>query len=362
MLPSSDLHINQAPPLHVPLRFFATAPFFLILCGLTLIQEGETLLISLLLPETVAMVHMITLGWITMVMFGAMYQMLPVLGGTPVPWIKSAGWVHALLIIGVLSLYAGIGLNLHHWLLLSASFGLAGALILFIVPVGMALIRVPVPHPTVWGMRIALVSLLAGLIMGLVFLGEYAHGFFDIDRRAMIGAHLVWTFFGWIGTLMVAVSFHVLPMFYLMPPFPRKPAVAVLSGLAASWILLPGILLHNDSAPHWLLWAGALPGTVAMVTYGILMAGLIQKRKRKKMDITLRLWQTGYLCVILALLLLAMWPVVEGDRFRFLFGVLYMFGWTSSIITGMLYRIVPFLTWFHRHSAQTGQPGVPFIR
>ncbi|MBF0582599.1 MAG: hypothetical protein HQL80_00025 [Magnetococcales bacterium] len=361
MFPGGGLHIDQAPPLSIPFRFFATAPFFLIVCGLVLIKEGNGLFLTPLLPETVAMVHLLTLGWIATVMFGAMYQMIPVLGGGPVPWLQGCRWVHLLLIVGVLTLVLELGVGLHRWLLLVASLSLGGALTLFIVPVGIALVRAPVVHPTLWAMRIAIVSLIAVLTMGLIFLGEYAHGFLPMDRYAMVGVHLVWGLFGWIGTLMLGVSFHVLPMFYMMPLFPRPQANKILLGLVISWILLPALILLWNPVPYGLVWLAALPALAALGLYGKIMVTLFRNRKRKKWDVTLRLWQVGYLSGALAVGVMLAWPVLEADRWRYLFAVLFLFGFVSSIMTGMLYRIIPFLTWFHRYSQQAGRPGVPMM-
>ena len=361
MLPSRGLHIDQAPPLHIPMRFFVTAPLFLIVSGLLLVKEGQAFFVAPLVTETVALVHLITLGWIATVMFGAMYQMIPVLGGGPVPWLASSRWVHALLVIGVISLTVEVGLSVHPWLLLVASVGLGGAFLLFILPVGTALIRAPIVHPTIWAMRLAIVSLLAVLIMGLIFLGEYAHGFFSVDRHAMVGVHLVWGLFGWIATLIMGVSFHVLPMFYMMPPFPRPQAHAILIGLGATWVLLPTIILLIPAVPFWGVWVAALPAVAALILYGVTVARLIRQRKRKKADIPLRLWLTGYASGVAALLVLVAWPLVESDTLRYVFAAFFLFGCVSSIMMGMLYRIVPFLTWFHRYSQQAGAPGVPMM-
>lgn len=360
MLATGGLHVDQAPPLSIPFRFFATAPFFLILCGVTLYQEGVEMILSPLMPMTVTVLHVITLGWIAMVMFGAMYQMIPVLGGLPVPWPGGPRWVHPLLVIGVVTFYLGVGLHMHRWLLLVTSFTLTGAVILFAVPVGIALLRAPVVHPTVWAMRIAIVSLLGGLTMGMVFLGEYAHGFLAYDRQYMIGVHLIWAFFGWVTTLMIGVSFHILPMFYMMPVYPRHIANRILFGLTASWLVLPPILLLEAPQP-WMIWLGALPAVAALITYAVHMIAVARKKRRRKADVTFRLWQTGYLCGALALLVMATWPVVESDRYRFLFVALFLFGWVSSVMIGMLHRIIPFLTWFHRYSAKAGMPGVPMM-
>ncbi len=360
MLPTGGLHIDQAPPLSIPFRFFATAPIFLILCGIILIFEGNDLILSTLLPMTVTVLHVITLGWIATVMFGAMYQMIPVLGGLPVPWRNGPRWVHPLLVIGVVTFILGVGFDLHPWLLLVTSSALTAAVVLFAVPVGIALVRAPVVHPTVWAMRIAIVSLLGGLTMGLIFLGEYAHGFFAMDRQYMIGVHLIWAFFGWITTLMIGVSFHILPMFYMMPVYPRHIANRILAGLTTSWVIIPPILLMDEPQP-WMLWLAAVPAVIALITYAWHMYAVARKKRRRKMDITFRFWQTGYLAGVLALLVMAGWPMFETETLRFLFVVLFLIGWVTSVMIGMLYRIIPFLTWFHRYSQKAGMPGVPMM-
>ncbi|MBF0286130.1 MAG: hypothetical protein HQL51_16915, partial [Magnetococcales bacterium] len=190
MFTTSGLHVDQAPPLSIPMRFFGSAPLFMILGGMALAGWGAALLGYPLLGETVATVHLATLGWIAMVMFGAMYQMIPVLAGVPVPWLGLAPWVHGLMVAGVISLFVSIGMNGHRWFYITASLGLGGGVMLFLVPIAVALSQAPSRHPTVWAMRLAALCLLITLGFGAIFLGEYAHGFLPLDREAMVGSHL----------------------------------------------------------------------------------------------------------------------------------------------------------------------------
>ena len=99
----SGLNFQQAPPISVPLRFFLSAPLFALLSSIVLLWSGEDLMASRWSPATLAAVHLLTLGYMAMVMAGAMIQMLPVLAGTPVPRPRLfAGIVHVALVLGVL--------------------------------------------------------------------------------------------------------------------------------------------------------------------------------------------------------------------------------------------------------------------
>ncbi|MBF0629170.1 MAG: hypothetical protein HQL91_13210 [Magnetococcales bacterium] len=362
MLPTAGLRIDQAPPLNLPFRFFGTAPLFLLLAGGALLGWGGELLLAPLLPVTVATLHLILLGWMVMVVCGAMIQMIPVLAGIPVPWPVLVPWVHGLLTVGVVALFGGLVQDpVMPWALLVALVALALALSGFLVPIVVALVKAPARHPTVNGMRLAMLCLLGTLLLGVLFLGEHAFGFLDVDRRLLVGIHLLWGLVGTMGVLILGVSFQMLPMFYMTPAFPERAAIRILLGLAVSLLLVPAALLVAGVDDAWLPLAAAAPGIAALVWYGIEIRKQLQQRKRKFIDATLRLWLFGFACAVSALLLLVCWFFTEGPTWRFLVGILYALGWVTPVMIGMLHKIIPFLVWFHRFSSLAGLVEIPMM-
>ena len=94
------LSFENIPKFTTPLRFFATAPIFGLLASLLLIMPDVWL--SRWQPQFIAMTHLFTLGFIAMIMFGALTQILPVLGGVGLPNVdKTAPIIHALFVGGV---------------------------------------------------------------------------------------------------------------------------------------------------------------------------------------------------------------------------------------------------------------------
>ena len=81
----AGLALERAPPIAVPFRFFLTAPLFLFAAGGGAVWSGPEALTWRGSPAALAATHFVTLGFMTMVMAGAMLQMLPVLAGAPVP-------------------------------------------------------------------------------------------------------------------------------------------------------------------------------------------------------------------------------------------------------------------------------------
>ena len=100
----SGLSFEQAPPVSAVMRFFLTVPIFgIILTLLVGLHPSEILIASH--PLSLASIHVMFLGIITMAMFGALFQMQSVLGGYSIP--NAAGnafLIHLFLSIGTLSL------------------------------------------------------------------------------------------------------------------------------------------------------------------------------------------------------------------------------------------------------------------
>lgn len=100
----NGLSLDQAPPLSVVIRFFITVPLFGILLSLLLFFNPHEVLIPAH-PISLAAIHLMFLGVITMSMFGALFQMQSVLGGRPIPSaLGNAFLIHLFLVIGIVAL------------------------------------------------------------------------------------------------------------------------------------------------------------------------------------------------------------------------------------------------------------------
>lgn len=367
-LRGAGLRLDQAPPLAVPAAFFLIAPIGLVAAGGLLLAEGAGALATPWAPATLALTHLGTLGLLAPVMMGALYQLAPVLAGAPVGRVRLAHVVQMLWAVGVAGLASGLLAGTRPGLLMALS-ALTPAVVVFLVQLGLALGRAPTRNQTVQGMRLAV-----GLFALVAFLGIWmAHGHlgdpFPGPRGLWIQVHLCAGLLGWVGGLLTAVSWQILPMFYLARPFPSWTMRAG-RGLVAAGVLLPvGVLA--------LQWAGVVTGKSAVYLAGLLalpavfavwvlhpvaaMYGLAHRRRRRP-EPSLTAWRVG-LAVGPVLAVLAVLAVPSPNpRFGLLLGWLAIFGWAGMIIHGMLTRIVPFLGWFHWYSALAGKQPVPSLR
>jgi hypothetical protein len=72
----------------------------------------------------------------------------------------------------------------------------------------------------------------------------------------------------------------------------------------------------------------------------------MNQRKRPIADITVYYWRLGGVMALLGALLWLLSSYLEADIISFV-GVIIGGGFIMSVMTGMLYKIIPFLVWFH---------------
>lgn len=345
------LSLDQAPPLSVPARFFLTAPLFGIAAALLALWSGPALLTSRWTPALLGVTHLLTLGFIAMVMIGAMFQLLPVLGGArlrrPYPWSIA---VHLLLSAGTLLLAIGFALGCAHCM--RAALPLLGAgLAVFVALAFTALLRSPSRHDSVKAMGYAVAGLGLTLLLGL-YVGA-GHGWPALAAaRQYTDLHLSWGLLGWVGLLGAGVAYQVVPMFQMTPEYPaalRRWLVPVLFAallLLSAAVLFPG--LRAAGATRTLAEAALAAGFVLFAVWTL----YVQARRRRRLpDVTLWFWRLAMACLLAGALLWAARQFAGGDwggaRYPLLLGVLLIPGFAVSIVSGMLYKILPFLVWLH---------------
>ncbi len=336
----TGLSLDQAPPFEAPLRFFLSAPLFGAAAGVFILFFASAG--YLLSPDTLVIVHLYTLGFLGMVMIGALQQMLPVLAGVKLPRpLPLSAIIHTALIIGTISLCLSFyGKEIFAAI---AAIALSVALIGFGTVTLYELFRADFSSATVSAMRLALVSLLITAIAGVILL-LILNGYLETDFQKTLLIHAAAGLFGWISILIAGVSYQVIPMFYVTSEFPAplKKSFHLVLFLSLIVISIP-IMVFNSHL--------ALLAPLFLVAFFALASfKLFQNRKRKITEPTIEFW---YLSIgsILAALLDGIWyALYPTDGALWIAGVLIIYGFVVSLIIGMLYKIVPFLSWFHLSS------------
>ncbi len=357
MNPQAGLAFEQAPPFALPLRFFLTAPLFLLAAGM-LVAFAPDALASRWTPQALALTHALTLGFLAMTMMGALMQMLPVVAGSTLPTPRFVAWFsHVPITLGSLALITGF--------LMSTPLAFKMGVILlgigftvFLAATAISLARAAAGI-TVTGIRFAMACLAITVMLGLALalVQVRPDGWTSATVKAIIAAHAAFGLLGWVGLLVISVAYQVVPMFQITPPYP-PPLSRWLAG-----VMFALLLLH--AASPWLIPVAG-PLVDAGLASGILLFALttlrLQSRRRRKLpDVTLDYWRLGMTSLMSCMpvwLVAQLSPAWAGsDAYPLLLGVLFIGGFAVSVVCGMLYKIVPFLAWFHLQAQLQARAG-----
>ena len=347
--------LSPAPGL--PLRFLLTAPWVAALAGVVLLLAGDSVFVSRWSPPTLAATHLLTLGCLTMAMAGSMLQLIPVVTGVALPASRAAAaliWIG--LSLGALLLAMALGLNAN-LLFVPAALLLALAIATLITIIGRPLARPasPAALPMVRGMRLAIAGLVIALATGLV-LAATLDGVLVTPVLLIADLHAAWGLLGWVAMLVVGVAFQVIPMFQSSQLYPF--AVArwtpwALAGLLAVWSFAWVAGSASAAVPALLIGA-------ALAAFSALTARLLATRKRKELDATTLYWRLSLASLAASALL---YQLPDSRQTPLIVGIVFIGGFAMGAVNGMLYKIVPFLLWYHlQHNAHATRGAVPTIR
>ncbi|MBT9259880.1 MAG: hypothetical protein KM310_09045 [Clostridiales bacterium] len=350
---------------------YVAAAYVSFLLGQAVLLTGKTFpMAGLSSPWTLAAVHLFTIGWLTLLMLGALGQFLPVITASAP---RGHGFYLAGLFLmagGLLAMEIGF-LTLERgtlWLPLGGSAVLLGVLLDLAALLPLLFHARPLPFAARF-VAAALGGLLVTLAMGIsLALGLtrpeiYAHATLGQLFTAGLVAHLAAGVGAWFTLTAMGVSYKLLAMFSLAPEDRGALGKAVLGltaggfGLALLGSLLP--LLTGWRVP-WLTWGGWAAAGLGGLFYLVDMVLLFRQRKRRNLELNSVFagWALMAFGVSgVALLAASLDPGLVPAALY-----LYLLGWLSGLGLSQLYKIVPFLTWVERYGRQLGRGPVPRVQ
>lgn len=340
------LSTEQAPHISIPLRFFAIAPLFLILAALILAMSPDNPFTQLHAPVLLAATHAITLGFVSMIMFGALQQIMPVVIGCSLPAPRLLAWLSQLALIAGTLLLAGGFIFSKPVLLLAAGLSLGFACTIFVGAVFISLVRSAAKNASKTAIFLAVLALCAAAALGILLLYAYSAGLpFNYARLSV--AHISLALGGWVMLLIIGVSYQVVPMFQLTPPYAKWLAPSLAPLIFATLVLQIPLLLLDENA-GWITFSVHNLFWLCAIFFSLSTLILQYQRRRSIPDTTLLFFRTGMISLLcVSLLAIAAPGIIDSEQLKILGGLIFVLGFVVSLIHGMLYKIVPFLIWFH---------------
>ncbi|GHO91045.1 hypothetical protein KSF_010930 [Reticulibacter mediterranei] len=359
-MPGGILASSRALPLSIPLPFLLTGICAAALFGLLLPLFLPETMIAPGFPHVLATVHIATLGWLTMMIMGASFQLIPVITVSSLHGARFIRWQYPLYISGVTLLISGFWW-MQTWLLIAGGSLVVLAVIHYSIIVGRSLAQAETRPLAVRYLVASVVALCLVVSLGLTMALSWQFGFLGAALQQVFLAHLVLGIVGWLSNTLIGISYTLVRMFALVHGHSDwlgrflfillNTGIGILAlGFIVSWFPL-------------LIGGGiALIGAAWIFAYDFWR--MLRVRRRKILDVT------QYHSIAAAVYFVLLIPVGiavaltgwQPPAILAALGLAALVGWLGQSTVGYLYKIVPFLIWQTRYGPLVGYQKVPLMR
>lgn len=349
----------------VVIPFYAYAALaFLVACIFLFVSAGDFTQ-HYFHPHTLAITHIMALGWGTMMILGASHQLVPVL-------IESKLYSVALAYISFASAAIGIPLLTYGFYVFDLGLHtqcggilIVCAVIIYLVNLAVSMGKSKQENVHAFFIFTAVLWLLATVIVGLLLLYNFSYPLLPKDSLAYLPVHAHIGIVGWFLLLIIGVGSRLIPMF-LISKYNNSRQLWLIYALVNGGLLF-FIFAALYSTNRLLFVIPLFAVLVAVILFGNFCYKSYQQRIRKKVDEQMKVSLLSVLMMLLPLIVLAVIITVlilssaANTTLITAYGFVIFFGWLTAIILGMTFKTLPFIIWnkIYHHLAGKGKTPNP---
>lgn len=355
-----------SPSFRMVSKYFAASVLSFLILNFIILLNYDHLSGHHFQPKILAVVHIATLGWITMIIFGALFQLIPVVLEVKLYSELMAEvqfWIYSLGTAGLIMSFWNMLFNVH---LVFYAILLFIAVSVFTVNVALTLKSVRKWNLTATYLTAAVIYLFITAASGLLLSINLGTPFIKINHLSILKAHAHIGFIGWFMMIIMGVAYKLIPMFSLSHGYSTLPSKLCFPLVNAGLIGISMEMIRGNESVLYFSSLGILISGILLFLLQIFL--ILKNRVRKTFDTGLRFSVAAFSVVLLIITAgsFLAFVVTEGTQLQVkmisIYGYLILFGFISMLIKAQMYKIVPFLVWFHKYSSLVGIKAVPMLK
>ena len=311
-------------------------------------------------PRMLAVVHLVTLGWITTSILGSLYLVGPIALRVWIPATRLDYAGFALVLAGIIGMVVDFCLQQYRAVAWSAVAVGTGVVVVG-AHVARRLRHASLPRAVGAHILLAFLNLLAAAVLGVLLAFEKVYHFLPGFVLTNVFAHAHMAAIGWASMMVIGVASRLLPM-VLPAAMPRGPglwtsAVLLEAGVVGLFVTL---LLRGSLAWLWALVVIAGFGAFVVRVAWMLRRPRTRPRGLRRPDPAV-LHAVSSLASLGVASALGLWlTIAEASpatlRVAMAYGVFGLVGFLAQIVVGMGGRLLPIFAWYWAF-ANTGYKG-----
>ena len=359
---SSNTGLQKTTSYKVVLPFYIFAALsFLLACVLLLINT-TVVHQHYFQPQTLAITHLMALGWGTMIILGASHQLLPVLieGKLSSDLFGYLSFVFAA--IGIPFLVTGFYIFHTGWVLQAGAILVNAGVVCYLVNVISSIYESKKHDVYSWFIATASIWLFATTFFGLLLVFNFTRSWLPDNSTEYLSLHANMGLAGWFLLLIIGVASRLIPMF-LISKYTNTTIMWWIFALINT-ALIGFILLKTFDAYPPFYYTPFLLVVIALILFANYCYKAYKVRIRKQVDEQMKvsLLSVALLFLPLLSLLVVIYFISTSVKANIvlLYGFCIFFGWITAIIFGMTFKTLPFIVWNKvYHTRAVGKTPVP---
>jgi cbb3-type cytochrome oxidase subunit 1 len=355
----------NAPSSTLVVIHFLTGGVVFWVAALLALMFPESFTVHYFNPMLLSITHLLVLGWMTMIIYGALYQLIPVILQVKL-YSETLGYIaYVLLLSGtVLLAYAFATFRLGMVMYVAAN-ALGAGVLSFGINLFLTAQRTKNESIEKDFILTAVVWLMFTVAAGIALAINLAHPYLSVPHLELLKLHAHAGLAGWFLQLIIGVGSKLLPMFMVshgLKQMELKPAYYFIN--AGLILLICGLFTDVN----WLQMAGGLGIATGVVLFITFLIRAYRHRVRRVLDAGMK-QSVAALLVLPAAVLPAAWFLSEslgwprvGESVAIAYGVMVLAGFISGLILGQTFKTLPFIVWLRTYKSKVGKEKIPLPR
>lgn len=360
--PSPNTSLVKNTSYKVVLPFYIYAALSFLVATILLFFSSSAFLQHYFHPKTLAITHVMALGWGTMMILGASHQLVPVLIEGKLYSNVLAYLSFILAALGIPLLVCGFYTFDFGW---PAQFGailINAAVIFYLVNIAISMVRSKKENVHAIFVFTATLWLLITTLVGLFLIYNFTYNILSKDSLAYLPLHAHLGIVGWFLLLVIGVGSRLIPLFLISKYHNERLLWGMYILINLGLIAFIITFLYTISQAIFFLPVTAI--FISLIMFGFFCYKAYQNRLRKKVDdqlkisllsVSMMLLPLIFLLIIISLLLFS----AENFRLTLTYGFFIFFGWITAIIFGMTFKTLPFILWNKTYHNKAGLGKTP---
>jgi hypothetical protein len=356
--------IKQNPGLYrIVVTHYIVAAFCFLILSVMMLFSVKAFTGHYFHPQILAITHMAALGWGTMIILGASYQLIPVVLETELYSQKLAWVCFGLFLPGLAALVYSF------WVFVPGIHMQCGAVLLLasvlLFTVNMYLTAKKKKQQTIQEDFIfsACVCLCFTVALGAALVFNFTVPIFPQDQLHFLKLHAHLGLIGWFLLMLIGVSSKLVPMF-LVSSYQKTGLLMVsyyLIVIALLLFLVDSYLFGLSFRTYLIFTLGA----IGISCYFVFILKCLRYRLRKHIDLPML---NSFLSFILLKIAILTVPFIiyfhlknnpATIRFSMVYGEFMLMGWITALILGQTFKTLPFIVWVKHYEHLTGKFKTP---